>query len=178
MKLYRFSPIETKEQLIEAITHIHFACFELCQDAFGKALPVAGNIGVFCHYDDEYKFLTQLRKELTEESENFNQKYFKLHEPIVVPAKGDAPETTYEYLYIRHPDPYRAQAGDVDFVLEVREYSELKQSLLDGKKIKGARVYSSPTLDMIELYNPDIDALGYVTTNTMAEKVRTTKSKS
>ncbi len=178
MKLYRFSPIETPEQLMEAVTYIHFACFELCQQALGKVLPVAGNVGVFCHYDDEYQFLTQLRKELTEESDNFNQKYFRLHNPIVIPARGDVLETTYEYLYIRQPDPYRAQAGDVDFVLDMTEYNELKQSLLNDKKIKGARVYSSPTLDMVELYSPDIDALGYVTTNTMAEKVRTTKSKS
>ena len=26
--------------------------------------------------------------------------------------------------------------------------------------------------DMIELYEPDVDALGYVSTNTMTEKVR------
>ena len=59
MKLYRFSPIKNKEQLIEAIEYTHLKCLELCKKIYGKHLPVAGNIGIFCHYDDEYKFLTK-----------------------------------------------------------------------------------------------------------------------
>lgn len=39
MKLYKFSPIENREQLFEAIKHTHFSCFELCKNAFGKYLP-------------------------------------------------------------------------------------------------------------------------------------------
>ena len=31
MKLYRFSPIKNEEELLEAIKHTHFACFELCK---------------------------------------------------------------------------------------------------------------------------------------------------
>ncbi len=37
--------------------------------------------------------------------------------------------------------------------------------------MKGARVYGGD-LDMIELYDPDVDALGYVTTSTLEEKVK------
>lgn len=92
--------------------------------------------------------------------------------PVVIPAQDDDPETTYTHLYIRKPDPYRHQVGDVDFYLELEKYAELKQSLLDGNVIKGARVFPRNDLDMIELYNPDIDALGYVSTSTMTEKVR------
>lgn len=173
MKLYRFSPIKNKEELVEAIKHTHFECYKLCKQSFGRYLPNAGNIGIFCHYDDEYDFLTKIRKELTEASNNFNQKYFLLHEPIVVPANGDIPETTYTYLYIRRPDPYRSQVGDVDFYLPQTEYNELKQQMLEGKKqLKGARVFDRPDLDMIELYDPDVDALGYVSTSTMSEAVR------
>ncbi len=62
MKLYRFSPIKNQAKLEEAIQHIHFACFQLCKQALGRYLPVAGNVGVFCHYDDEYAYLTELRK--------------------------------------------------------------------------------------------------------------------
>lgn len=172
MQLYRFSPIENKEQLLEAITHTHFACFELCKKAFGAYLPIAGNMGVFCHYDDEFAFLTKLREELTEASDNFNQKYFRLHEPIVIPAKGDVPETAYTYLYIRRPDQYRAQVGDVDFVLDDTKYTDLKSSLQNGAKLNGAKIFDRPDLDMIELSDPDIDALAYVSTRTMTEKVR------
>lgn len=172
MQLYRFSPIKDKEQLLEAIKHVHFSCFKLCKQSFGKYLPVAGNMGVFCHYPDEYRFLTKLREELTKQSDNFNQKYFRLHEPIIIPVKDDVPETTYTYLYIRRPDQYRAQVGDVDFVLEDEKYDELKKSLSTGAEINGAKIFDRPDLDMVELSNPDIDALAYISTRAMTEKVR------
>ena len=176
MKLYRFSPIKSKEELYEAIKHVHFECYKLCKQSFGYYLPNAGNMGVFCHYDEEYEYLTKVRKELTESSDNVNQKYFRLHEPIVIPAKDDVPETTYTYLYIRKPDPYRHHVGDVDFYLEPEKYKELKESLLAGKKLKGARVFDRQDLDMIELYDPDVDALAYVSTNRMTQTVRVKQS--
>lgn len=176
MKLYRFSPIKSKEELLEAVKHTHLECYKLCKESFGYCLPNAGNIGIFCHYDSEYEFLTNLRKEMTEESDNMDQKYFRLHQPITIPAEGDIPETTYTHLYIRRPDPYRSQVGDVDFYLEPSEYQKLKQEMLDGKKVNGARVFDRGNLDMIELYDPDSDALGYVSTHQMTEKVRVKQS--
>jgi hypothetical protein len=171
MKLYRFSPIKNKEELLEAIKHVHFSCYTLCKQSFDKYLPNAGNMGVFCHYDDEYEFLTKLREEMTESTDNLNQKYFRLHEPIVIPAEGDVPETIYTYLYIRKPDPYRHHVGDVDFYLEPEKYLEVKNSILNGVVMKGARVFDRTDLDMIELYDPDVDALGYVSTETMTTDV-------
>lgn len=163
MKLYRFSPIKDKTQMVKAMEHIHFACHALCKQSMGIYLPVAGNMGVFCHYDDEYAFLTKLREELTDSSDSVNGKFFRLHTPIVIPAKGDIPKTVYTHLYIRQPDPYRYQVGDVDFYLEFEKYAELKQSLLDGRVVKGARVMPNrPELDYVELYDPDIDACGYI----------------
>lgn len=176
MRLYRFSPIKRKEELLKAIEHIHFECYRLCKDSFGNYLPNAGNVGVFCHYDEEYEYLTDLRKEMTEELENWNQKYFKLHEDIVIPAKDGVPKTTYSFLYIRRPDPYRAQVGDIDFYLPENEYKKLKQEMLEGKEVPGARVFDRPDLDMIELYNPDSDALGYVSTEYMSDLVRVKQS--
>ncbi len=176
MKLYRFSPIKSQEELFEAIKHIHFSCHQLCKNSFGYYLPNSGNMGVFCHYDDEYERLINIRKELTKPSDNPNQKYFRLHRPIVIPARDDIPETVYTFLYIRKPDPYRYQVGDVDFYLEPEKYNELKKELLNGKKMKGARVFERPDLDMIELYNPDIDTLAYVSTEKMSETVRVKQS--
>jgi hypothetical protein len=172
MKLYRFSPIQTKEQLLEAIEHIHFSCFQLCKDSFDVYLPVAGNMGVFCHYEDEYQFLTKVREGMTEPSDDPKQKYFKLHKPIAFAARDGVPETTYTHLYIRKPDIYRAQVGDVDFVLEEDKYADLKNSLREGKAVNGARIFERPDLDMVELYNPDVDTLGYVSPQEMTEKVR------
>lgn len=167
MKLYRFSPIETEEQLFEAIRHLHYACNKLCYQIFGRYLPNAGNVGVFCHYDKEYDALIELRKKLTQEADNINQKYFRLHEPITIEANEMGPQNTYSYLYIRRPDPYRAQVGDVDFYIEADEYAELADNLP-----KGARQFERPELDMLELYDPNIDALAYVGTDSMVQKVR------
>lgn len=163
MKLYRFSPIKNKTELMKAINHIHFACYKLCKQSMGTYLPNAGNVGVFCHFNDEYSFLTKLREELTDLSQKVYGKYFRLHQPIIIPAKGDIPKTTYSYLYIRKPDPTKHQVGDIDFYLEPKKYALLKLSLLNGKIIKGARVLPNrPDLDLIELYDPDVDAWGYI----------------
>lgn len=176
MKLYRFSPIKSQEELMEAVKHIHFASYQLCKDSFEKYYPNAGNMGVFCHYDEEYAFLTELRKQLTEAFDDPNQKYFKLHNPIIIPAQDNIPETTYTYLYIRKPDPYRHHVGDIDFYIEPNEYQELKQSLLDGKLISGTRIFPREDLDMIELFNPDVDVLAYLSPKDMTEKVRIKQS--
>ena len=172
MKLYRFSPIQNQDELLEAIRYIHFACYKLCKQSFGRYLPNAGNIGVFCHYEEEYTRLVEMQKQMTKSSDDPEQKYFELHEPIVVPARDDVPETTYTHLYIRRFDIYRAQVGDLDFYLEQAEYDKLKQSLIDGENIKGARIFPRNDLDMIELYDPDIDALGYVNPNAANEWVK------
>ena len=172
MRLYRFSPIKSKKELLKAIHHIHLSSYALCKKSMGKYLLNAGNMGIFCHYDEEYQFLTTLRKELTEESNNVNQKYYKLHQPITIKAKGDIPSTTYTHLYIRKPDPHRAQVGDIDFYLEPVEYNKLKESIEKGKHIPGARVFDRTDLDMIELHDPDVDVLAYVSTKMMTQKVR------
>ena len=176
MKLYRFSPIQNKEEVRAAIEYLHFESFRLCKQTFGYYLPIAGNVGIFCHYQDEYETLTKIREELTESSENFNQKYFKLHEPIVIPAKDDIPKTIYTFLYIRQPDPYRHHVGDIDFYLPEDEYRSLKTEMENGKELPYARLFPSPRLDMIELHEPDSDVLAYVSTEKMADIVKTTKS--
>jgi len=116
--------------------------------------------------------LKKIQKTLVEPSDNPEQKYFTLIKPIVVPQFEDVPETIYTHLYIRRPDPYRHHVGDLDFFLPEKKYQILKQRLLDGKEIKDARVFERPDLDMIELYNPNIDVLAYVSTETMTQDVR------
>ena len=172
MKLYRFSPIKSREELFEAIRHIHFEAHKLCKQSFGRYLENAGNMGVFCHYENEFVALKKIREELTKPSDNPDQKYFCLLNPIVIPKHGDIPKTMYTHLYIRRPDPYRHHVGDVDFYLDPEGYKKLKYSLIAGEKKKGARVFERPDLDMIELYDPDVDVLAYVSTKIMTEKVR------
>lgn len=177
MSTYTFSPIKSEAELMDAIKFIHFACYGLCKQSFREYLPNSGNMGVFCHYDEEFLLLKKIREQLTEGSDNPNQKYFKLHKPIVIEAKDDIPETTYTHLYIRKPDPYRHHVGDLDFYLEPEKYSQLKKDMIEGKvTMKGARVFDRLDLDMIELYDPDVDALGYVSTEMMTETVRVKQS--
>jgi len=172
MKLYRFSPIQNSEELLNAIRYVHFSCYELCRRSFGEYKENSGNIGIFCHYDDEYLALTSLRKLMTESSENPDQKYFRLYTPIVIAAENGVPETVYTHLYIRKPDPYRHHVGDIDFSVTQDAYRELKRRAADVPGIIGARIFDRKDLDMIELFDPDIDALAYVSSEEMTEAVR------
>ena len=172
MKQFRFSPIKDKTQLFKVIEYIHFESFRLCKRNLGYFLPVAGNVGVFCHYEEEFEQLTKIREELTDFSDNWNQKYFYLYKPFVMPGKDDIPVITYTYLYIRKPDPSHHQVGDVDFYLEPNKYGELKHSLLSGKIIQGLRIFERPDLDLIELYDPNSDVCAYIGQKKMTENVR------
>jgi len=159
--LYRFSPIKNKDELLDAIEYIHLECFKLCKNSLGKFFPVSGNIGVFCHYGEEYKLLTDIQKELTEIPDDPKQKYLPLRQPIIIPAKDGIPETTYTHLYVRKPDPYRHHVGDMDFLMTPEEYKKLKERVVEGK-VKGARNPNHPSHDMVEFFDPDSDVLGYI----------------
>ena len=172
MKIFRFSPIKDKSELFKAIEYIHFECHRLCKQNLGYLLPVAGNIGVFCHYGDEFEQLIKIRKELTDLSDNWNEKYFRLYKSIVIPAKDDIPETTYTYLYIRKPDPNNSHVGDVDFYLEPDKYKELKESLLSGKIIKGVKIFERSDLDLVRLHDPNSDVSAFVGKKTMLQNVK------
>lgn len=171
MKLYRFSPIKSQDELMEAIRFLHQACHQLCFNTFGRYLPVSGNVGVFAHYEDEFDYLLSLRDRMVDLNVNYNQKYFLLKQPVTVPDRADIPGATYELLYIRQPDPYRAQVGDIDFVLPPREHEAIKQTLDTNKFRHGARIFHRPEDNMIELCHPDIDAASYVVTKAMRDKL-------
>jgi len=46
----------------------------------------------------------------------------------------------------------------------------------NGKEVPGARLFPSPSLEMIEMLDPDCDVLAYVSTEKMTDIVKTTKS--
>jgi len=161
-KAHMRSPIHNETELLQTIASIHASCMNLCKQSVGKYLPVAGNIGIFCHDDDEYRRLVNIQKNLTDMNTNVYGKYFLLHTPITIPKVDDIPAATYTYLYIRKPDANKPQAGDVDFFMEPDLYAHLKASLLKGTPTPGMRVLDRPDLDLIECYDPSIDALGYI----------------
>lgn len=165
--------MNTPQELFELIKQIHIDCNILCKQILGKYLSVSGNIGVFCQSKEEYELLTKIREELCEHSDNPNQKYFLLKEPIVISSQDDIPETAYMYLYIRKPDltPYGKYKGDVDFVMDPVEYNKLKERVENGM-VPGAEIYDRPGWDTIQLTDPEIDSVGYVSTREFAQKVR------
>lgn len=164
MASFQFSPITDKEQLVDALTYIHAACHALCMQSLGQYLPVAGNIGVFCHFDEEYLRLTRIQQQLTDPADPVYGKYFKLHEPIHIAENNGIPEATYTHLYIRKPDPGKPQTGDLDFYMEPSSFTQLKQSVANGGNDHGMRILNRPDLDLVELYDTDSDALGYIGT--------------
>ena len=166
--------ISSKQELLETVSQIHFDCHELVKQVFGQYYPVAGNIGVFCHLDEEYEVLTELRKEMTTDTGNPNQKYYPLGRPIIISAKDDVPDTTYTHLYIRKPDSsaYGEYLGDVDFVLSEDEYTKIKNKLLAGRNIKGAKIYDRPGWDTIEISDPEINSIAFLSTKEFSERVR------
>jgi hypothetical protein len=167
MKLYRFSPINRQEEFLECITYLHKVCHELCFQTFNRYLPVSGNIGIFSHYNQEYEFLLKLRDKLVDPRINYKQKYFRLIKPITIEPRAGIPGAMYTLLYIRQPDPYRAQVGDIDFVLDLSEHEAFKQTLEFDKFRNGARLFHRPEDNMIELCNPDIDAAAYIVNKPM-----------
>jgi hypothetical protein len=172
MKLYRFSPIKSREEMMEVIRHLHFESYKMCRNTLGRYLDISGNIGIFCHYEDEFAFLKIIQSEICYPSEDKNTKYFELKIPVIFPETNGIPQTTYTHLYIRKPDIYRSQVGDIDFYMDEQKYQNLKQEIIGGKVLKDARIFPRPDLDMIELFNPDIDVLTYVSTFKMSEQVR------
>jgi len=167
--IYRFSPIKDSDQLFEAITYIHFTCYDLCFKTFDKYYPNAGDIAVFSHYDDEYEFLTRIREGLTIEKDNWNNKYFRLIEPIVISAKGVIPKATYTHLYIRQPDPSIYQVGDIDLVLSPKEYLELKDSVKKDT-YSGMTVSGYPNFEMVKLVDKKSDVFCCLSTHKMTDE--------
>jgi hypothetical protein len=165
MKLYRFSPILTYKDLIEVITYLDSAARELSKKVYNEQLPIAGNIGIFTHYQEEYDYLINLSEGLTYKDIHFNNKYFKLREPICIEGR------MYEFLYIRKHDPYRAQVGDIDFVLYEPEFSKLKQKLKNSNNFQYIRSLGRSDVDMLEMHHPDSDVLAYIVPNTMSEEL-------
>lgn len=161
------------EELIERIKNIHTDCHILINQSAGRILPVAGNLGVFCQSEEEYDHFLALSKGITFPSNNPNQKYFELKESITIQAKEDIPEASYTHLYIRKPDPtpYGNFLGDIDFVMESDEYKNLKKLVGNGK-INGAEIYDRPGWDTIQITNPDINSVAYVSTKDFAKRVR------
>lgn len=154
-ELYRFSPIQNQEELLDTISYIASKATELCKKITGEEYPIA-TLTVFSHYPREFEKLKEIALSMgTLDSEN-NGPYVKLHNPTQLP------KNKLELLRIRKPDPYRMQVGCCDF--EVKDYQEFKDKYLASNP-DNLRVIERPKYEMIEFFDPDYDVLAYVLSN-------------
>jgi len=152
MKLYRFSPIQSKEQLLKVITYVAKRSSKLCKKIIGRVLPIE-SLTIFAHYPDEYEHLTKIALELGTRLKEHNGLYVTLNEPIKVGKH------IITQLRIRQPDPYRMHVGCNDF--ELKDYEAFKREYLD-KFPDNLRLIKRPEFEMIEFFDPDFDTLAYV----------------
>lgn len=153
MQLYRFSPIENEEAALKALEHIGRGLRELSSLVLNEGLQI-NTLKIFAHYENEYKLLRQWVDSIGQAKDEGSPTsyYVEPDKPMTV---GDDP---IEYVGIRVPDPYRAQVGCGDFV--VSNYEDFKAKYLG--KSPFIREVPHQKYQMLELFHPDIDVLGYI----------------
>jgi hypothetical protein len=153
MKLYRFSPISTDKAANDSLEYIDEQLRKLSSLVLDEHLPV-NTLKIFAHYADEYTFLKQWVDSLGENEDGGSSTsyYVKPAKPTVI---NNDP---IEYVGIRVSDPYRAQVGCGDFV--VGNFDEFKEKYLS--KSDYIRAVPHQKYEMLELFHPDIDVLGYI----------------
>lgn len=151
MEIYRFSPINTKEELIEAVNYVASQTSALAQKAVGRSFPVK-SLTVFAHYPEEYENLIKILLGLGKLHDENNGPRVKLFEPI------RAGENQIIYLRIRKPDPERPQVGCNDFETD---YEVFKKQYLAAHS-NNFRLIKRQNYEMIEFFSPNFDVLAYV----------------
>jgi len=155
MQLYRFSPIQDREQLNKAVVYVATKTSELCGRIIGQTLPIT-SLTIFAHYLEEYEHLIKILNELgTYYNENNGLR-------IVLNTQIKIGNNTITHLRIRKPDPYRMQVGCNDFYVE--NYSEFKKQYLTTHP-NNLRLINRAEYEMIEFFDPDFDVLAYVLSN-------------
>ncbi len=165
---YRFSPIENKEALLEAVNYVTRQATKMIFSIEGWTCPIK-YVTIFAHYDDEYHKLLEIVSELGDRKELDNGVVVTLKEPLIAPGmtldvNGKIEEITHriERIRIRMPDPYRMQVGcaDYDFENDLKGYEFLVSAEAD--LVQGIKLIERPDKEMVEFSDPDYDVLGYV----------------
>lgn len=151
MNLYRFSPIQSEDELIAAVVYVAETADELAASVTQGTFSIH-SLTIFAHYPDEFVFLSELVKKMGQPFDENNGPRVVLNEPIKVG------KNTITHLRIRHPDPYRMQVGCCDFD---SPYEWVKQHFLTDEDTN-TRLIKRPEYEMIEFFHPDFDVLAYV----------------
>lgn len=157
MKLYRFSPIQNKEELITALSYVIVQTSELSRKIIGESLPVT-SATVFAHYPNEYEYLIAILHERGTSHDEVNGLRVVLHEPLAVGGN------LITHVRVRPPDPYRMQVGCNDFNID--DYENFKKKYLETHP-GNLRLVQREAYEMIEFFDPDYDVLAYVLSKTI-----------
>ncbi len=150
MNIYKFSPISSPEQLDTVLEYLTQELENLSQTLLGEKLPI-NTLKIFAHYQDEYEFLLDLVKRMGEKApfSSDTSYYSRVDGKTINGYKID-------YIGVRMVDPYRLHVGCGDY--EVTNFKELKDKFLANNS-PFIRAFSE---DMIEIWHPDFDVLGYI----------------
>jgi len=152
MQLYRFSPLKNSDECFDSLSYIDEQLKKLADVALGEQLPI-NTLKIFAHYNDEYDFLKEWVNSLGENGGTSTPSYY-VRTPEAIKVNDDQ----VDYIGIRTPDPYRSQVGCGDYVVD--DYEAFKDKYLG--KSPFVREIPHPKFEMLELFHPDIDVLGYV----------------
>jgi hypothetical protein len=153
MQSYKFSPIGDEKVAQEALIYIHDNLRKLAELVLDEKLPI-NTLKIFAHYDKEYDFLYKwINSYGNKENEPSGSSYYvKPRNQLQI---ADDP---ISFIGVRVPDPYRSQVGCGDFV--VSNLKDFEDKYLG--KTKWIRRMEHPQYEMMELFHPDIDVLGYI----------------
>ena len=172
MKQYRFSPIESKDQLIEAVEYVVKQATKLYFRVVGDAVRCDIKYAtIFAHYNDEFEKIKKLLEQLGTSEEANNGVGVKLSQPLVVASgsierDGETKTVTHqvEYIRVRKPDHYRMQVGCFDFEVddddELGGYWGFKDYY--GMHSDNPRTIKCEGYEMLEFNNQDVDVLAYM----------------
>ena len=147
-KLYRFSPIKDEKELEQVLDYLTTELEKLSRKLFDHKLPIT-TLKIFSHYQDEYEYLHNLVIKMGPKAS------FSSETSTYVQVSKNIRGYDISYLGIRIVDPYRLHVGCGDY--EIDNFDEFKKKY--AGKTPCVRDFSD---DMIEIWHPEYDVLGYV----------------
>ena len=147
--------IENEEAFNEALGYIAEKVGDISLLLTGKRLPVTV-LKLFAHNDGEYEALERLVRQHGQKAEvsSGNSFYVDVDSGLMIA------DTPISLLGVRRPFVDRPQVGCGDY--EVDDFPTYASELLKKQPQFARQVQNAHRLDMVELWHPDFDVLGYV----------------
>lgn len=152
-KLYRFSPIKDEQTVDKVFLYLTQELERLSLKIFKEKLPI-DTLKIFAHYPDEYNYLYDLISKMGDKSEYSSETSFYVDVDKKISGHN------IKLIGLRIIDPYRMQAGCGDY--EVSNFNDIKKKYLNSSQYVRDMKRST---DMLEVWHPDFDILGYIVPN-------------